>query len=105
MLLIMFQVWQGIPGINLQVVLASTWEQGLFFVFSHLDYSNSKNIQANPCGFIRDNKKGPLQICQALLKCIKPNSCTIDLKIARPLFSSKMSLFEIQHVFLARHHG
>ena len=53
-------------GINSQVFSASTPEQGHFFVFStfqNLDYRISKNVQANPCGFIRDNKKGLLNKC------------------------------------------
>ena len=32
----------------------------IFSTFQTLDYRISKNIQANPCGFILDNKKGPL---------------------------------------------
>ena len=59
----MFQVKQGIPGINPQVFSASTWERCYFFVFSTfqtLDYRIFKNIQANLCGFILDNKQGPL---------------------------------------------
>ena len=35
-----------------------------------------KNIPANPCGFIRDNNKGPLntkQMCKVSLKYIGPN--------------------------------
>ena len=30
----------------------------MFFTFEILDSSISKDIQANPCGFIPDNKKG-----------------------------------------------
>ena len=32
----------------------------MFSTFKTLDYRISKNVQANPCGFIPDNKKGPL---------------------------------------------
>ena len=32
-LLVIFQVWQEIPGINPQVSPESTWERGHFFVF------------------------------------------------------------------------
>ena len=65
-LLLMFQVWQGMPGINPQVFSASTWERGYFFMFLH--FSNfglqiSKNVQANPYRFITERKKGPLNIC------------------------------------------
>ena len=59
----MFSVWQGIPGINPQVFPALTGERGYFLHFSTfetLDYSKSKTVQANPLGFIPDNKKGPL---------------------------------------------
>ena len=62
----MFEVWQGIPGINPEGVPASTWERGQVFVFSTfqtLDDGISKNIPGNPCGFIRGNKKGPLNKC------------------------------------------
>ena len=65
-LLVMLQIWQGIPGINPQVFPASTWERGHFFVFctfQTLDYRISKTIQGNPCGFIHDNKNGPQNKC------------------------------------------
>ena len=61
-----FKYGREIPGINLQVSHAFTWERGhlpcLFSTSQTLDYrvSMSKNIQANPYGFILDNKKGPL---------------------------------------------
>ena len=62
---------------------ASTWEQGhfLFSTFQTFNYSISKNIQANPCGFIRDNKKGSL-MCQVSMKYMKPDGKGNDLKIA-----------------------
>ena len=66
MLLVMFQVWKRIAGVNPQVFPASTWEQGhcfLFFNFQILDYRIFKYIKANPCGFILDNNKGPPNKC------------------------------------------
>ena len=63
MLLVMFQVWQGMPGINRQVFPASTWKRGHFScvsTFETLDYRISKNFEANPCEFIGNNKKGAL---------------------------------------------
>ena len=49
MLLVMSEVQQGIPGINMQAFPASTWEQSHFFVcffhFSNLDYIISKTIK------------------------------------------------------------
>ena len=62
-LLVIFQVLQGIRGINPQVFPALTWERGHFFLFSTfqtLDYSITKTVQSNPCGFIRHSKKGPI---------------------------------------------
>ena len=59
----MFKVWQGIPRINPHVFLPRHGNETTFSCFStlqNLDYRISKNIQANPCGFIRDNKQGPL---------------------------------------------
>ena len=58
----MFQLWQGIPGINPQVLPALTWERRHFLCFSTLqtlDYRTSKNIQAYPCRLICNNKKAP----------------------------------------------
>ena len=66
MLLVMFQVWQELPEINLQVFPASIWERGHFSclsTFQTLDYGNSKNVRANPCGFIRNSKKELLNNC------------------------------------------
>ena len=62
-LLVMFQVGQRIPGINLQVYLPRHGNEATFSCFSTfqtMDYRISKNVEANLCGFIRDNKKGPL---------------------------------------------
>ena len=47
MLLLMFQVGQGIPRISPQVLYVSTWKRGQFFVFS----------------FFTCNKKGPIKEC------------------------------------------
>ena len=84
-------------------------EGGNFLCFStyqNLDYRISKNMQAKLCGFIRDNKKGPLK------KCTKFHWDTWNQmaeamiwKLPVFKFFFKMSLFEIQSVFLARHHG
>ena len=30
----------------------------VLFTFQTLDYSISKKVQANPCGFVRENKEG-----------------------------------------------
>ena len=65
-ILAMFQVRQGIPGINPQVSLPRHGKEATFSCFSTfqtLDYKISKNNEANPSGFIRDNKKGPLKKC------------------------------------------
>ena len=35
----------------------------VFSTFQTLDYRISKNVQANSCGFIPDNKKRPLNKC------------------------------------------
>ena len=62
----MFQVWQGIPGINLQVFPVSTWEQGHFFVFLHFSNFGLQNLQKYSSKFLWiycDNKKGPLNKC------------------------------------------
>ena len=62
----MFQAGQGITGINSQVFPASTWKRGHLLcpsTFQTLNYSISKCVQVNPCGFIRDKKKGPLNQC------------------------------------------
>ena len=58
----MFQVWQGIPGINPQVLLPRHGNEAIFRIstFQSLDYRMSKSILANPCGFICNKKKGPL---------------------------------------------
>ena len=59
----MFQDWLGIPGINTQVFLSRHGNEASFSYFStfqSLDYRISENIEANPCGFNCDNKKGPL---------------------------------------------
>ena len=34
-----------------------------FSTFQNLDYNIFKNIELNSCGFIFDNKKGPLNKC------------------------------------------
>ena len=85
-LLVMLQVWQGTPGINPQIFLPRHGNEATFFVFfsnfQTLDYRISKNVQANPCGFIRDNKEGPLNNCKVSLKYVKPNDRGNDLKIA-----------------------
>ena len=50
----------GSTTINAHGFAGSTWDRGHFLCFSTfqtLDYRISKNIQANPCGFIRNNKK------------------------------------------------
>ena len=88
-LLVMFQVWQGIPGINSQVFPATTWERGHFLCFSNfqnLDYRISKNVQANPCGFIRDNKKGLLTDVPNFLKYMEPNGRGNDYENSQFLF-------------------
>ena len=78
----------------------------MFSTFQTLDYRIFKNIQANLCRFIRDNKQGPLNKCANLsLKYIEPNGKSNDLKMASFLVFFKMSLFKIQSAFLARHHG
>ena len=69
----MFQIWQGIPGINPKHFPVSTWERDHFFVFSTfqtLDYKISKNIQANPCEFVRESKK----MRQVSLKYMESNA-------------------------------
>ena len=50
--------WSGTQVISPLVLSASIWERG-HFVFPLLITESQKNIQANPCGFIRDNKKAP----------------------------------------------
>ena len=64
----------------------------MFSTFQILDYRISKNFQANPCGFIPENKKGPL-------KYVEPHRRGNYLKIASSLTFFKMSLFEIQSAF------
>ena len=62
----MFQVKQGIPKINPQVSLHRHGNEVTFSCFSTfqtLDYRIFKNIQANLCGFIRDNKQEPRNNC------------------------------------------
>ena len=44
-------------------------------------------------------------MCQVSLKDMEPNRRGINLKIAGFLLFFKMSLFEIQNIFLAEHHG
>ena len=59
----MFQVRQETAQINSQVFPASTWEGGhfsCFFTIQTLDYRISKNVKADPCGFICNNSKGTL---------------------------------------------
>ena len=56
MLLFMFQVWQGIPGIICNFFLPRHGRP--VFIFEILDSIISKDIQANPCGFIAVNRKG-----------------------------------------------
>ena len=67
MLLVMFQVKQGIPGINPQVFLPRHGNKAtfscVFTLFKIWITEPTKNIQANLCGFIRDNKQGPLNKC------------------------------------------
>ena len=53
-------------GINPQFFPASTWERATassVSTFETLNHRISKNIQANPCGFTGDSKKGPLNKC------------------------------------------
>ena len=67
-----------------------------FSTFQTLDYRISKNIPANPCEFIRDNKKGPLNKCAVSLTYMETNGRGSDLEIASfSLVLFKMSLFEI----------
>ena len=75
----------------------------VFSTFQTLDYRISKNVQANRCGFIRDNKKGPVNKCVSL-KYMKLNGRGNDLKRDSFLVIFKLSRFEIQSPFLARHH-
>ena len=59
------------------------------------------NIQANPCGFIRNTK----QMCRVSFKNILPNGSDSDLKIASFSGFFKMLISEIQHAFLERPYG
>ena len=66
MFLVMFQVWQGMPGINPQVFLAGPGNEATFSCFPFFQTLNdkiSKNIISNPCGFICDSNKEPLNKC------------------------------------------
>ena len=63
---VMFQVWQGRPGINPQIFLPRHGNEATFLCFSTfqtLDYKIFKKVEGNPYGFIRDNKKRPLNKC------------------------------------------
>ena len=82
--------YDGISGINPQVFLPQHGNEALFVfsTFQTLDYSIFKNIIANPCRFIRDNKK-------RTAKQIQPNGRGNDLNIASFLVFLKMLLFQI----------
>ena len=76
MLLLMFKVWLGIPGINLQVFLPQHENEATFSCFFSLTFQT---------------------LCQVSLKYIKPSGCGNDLKIASFFWILfQMSLFEIQ---------
>ena len=52
----------------------------VFFHFPNFGLLNLKNVQANPCGFGRNNEKGPLNKC-AMFNSIEIHGRGNDLKI------------------------
>ena len=73
-----------------------------FPTFQTLDYRLSKKVQANPCGFIRNNKKGALKRrCQVSLKYMEPEGRGNDLKVVSFLqFSSECRFLKFKENFL-----
>ena len=51
-----------------------------FSTFQTFSYSISKNIQANPCGFIRDKKRATKQMYKVSIKYMEQDGRNNDLK-------------------------
>ena len=98
------------PGINPQAFPQARHGNkdpfSFFSTFQTLDCSISKNVQTNPCGFIRESKEGLLN------KCVK-FYCNTMIQTAETIIgkrpvsqvSPECRFFEIQRTILARHYG